>query len=549
MKKLLLPLLMITVFMFGTLFAEVNEDGVLLIPKTAVAPVIDGEMDSTVWAYVAEVLCVVPDFSDAALPDDWFDLFGSLRMVYDDTYLYLWLEVHDDIINPGGDWQYDGVELYFDADESKGDSYDGIDDVQIRMNVGEAPDISLIDIGFGEGVAGWGLTSDNFVYEILETDLGWQLEAAIPIEDMQLSPDLPFGFDAQINDADESTRENMARWWSDNNDEWKNASLFGTAMLNSNRVINGVTLDIPKGTAPTVDGEMAAGEWADAVVISQNRLDNSQNIFDLVEDWTDTRSWSYLKWDDTNLYYFLKVYDDVLDYAPDENANWEFDSIELFFDGDNSKGETPYDGNDDIQIRYNLGQEGAESIDAGYGDAADWGWAKENVSYVVLESEEGWNVEVAMPIVDLQIEPGLEFGFETQLNDGDDGVRTVYRWWAPGEPPWHDASMFGTANLVAGADGVADKAPAVVTNFDLSQNYPNPFNPTTSINYSVAKAGQVELTVYDMLGKEVATLVNEVKPAGQYTVTFDGSDLTSGIYFYTLTSGEQRSTNKMMLVK
>jgi arabinoxylan arabinofuranohydrolase len=84
--------------------------------------------------------------------------------------------------------------------------------------------------------------------------------------------------------------------------------------------------------------------------------------------------------------------------------------------------------------------------------------------------------------------------------------------------------------------------------FFLRQNYPNPFNPTTTITYSVAKAGTVKLKVYDVLGKEVATLVNDVKPAGQYTIVFDGADLSSGVYYYTMTFGTQRFTQKMMLV-
>jgi hypothetical protein len=84
--------------------------------------------------------------------------------------------------------------------------------------------------------------------------------------------------------------------------------------------------------------------------------------------------------------------------------------------------------------------------------------------------------------------------------------------------------------------------------FFLRQNYPNPFNPTTTITYSVAKAGTVELKVYDVLGEEVAILVNDVKPAGQYIVVFDGADLSSGVYYYTMTFGTQRFTRKMMLV-
>ena len=551
MKRLLLPVLIICV-MLGSAFASVNEDGVLMIPKTLVAPVIDAVMDSNVYRYEAATIAVVPDNAELDNPpDDYYDLFGSFRMAFDDAKVYLWLEVNDDLINPGADWQYDGVEIYFDADDSRGEAYDGVDDVQIRFNVGEF-ELADIDLGYGTS-AGWGLTRDNFEYVVEETDLGWVLEVAFPIEDLQLVPDLSFGFDVQINDADESTRENMYRWWGDDNNAWQNATFNGAAILNSAEVIDGMALAIPKGSAPTIDGEMSPGEWADATSVSQDRLDNSMNTFDEIEDWTDLTGTSYWKWDDNNLYYLLTVVDDVNDPAPDNSVNqWEWDSIEIMFDADNSKGVAPYDGIDDIQIRYNLLQTTTDEIDAGYGDAADWGWAKENVTYATMETDLGWNIEVAMPLVDLQIEPGLEFGLETQLNDedqGDGGGRTVSRWWGPSEDPWHNASLFGTAVLVAGTVGAATEKPAVVTNFDLSQNYPNPFNPTTSISYSVAQVGQVELTVYDMLGKEIATLVNEVKTAGQHTVSFDGTDLTSGIYFYTLTAGEQRSTNKMMLVK
>lgn len=83
----------------------------------------------------------------------------------------------------------------------------------------------------------------------------------------------------------------------------------------------------------------------------------------------------------------------------------------------------------------------------------------------------------------------------------------------------------------------------------LKQNYPNPFNPTTQINYSIKSAGLVTLKVYDMLGNQVAALINERKEAGNYTVTFDASNLPSGIYVYHLESGEYRATKKLLLVK
>ncbi|MCX6150798.1 MAG: T9SS type A sorting domain-containing protein [Ignavibacteriales bacterium] len=85
--------------------------------------------------------------------------------------------------------------------------------------------------------------------------------------------------------------------------------------------------------------------------------------------------------------------------------------------------------------------------------------------------------------------------------------------------------------------------------FRLDQNYPNPFNPTTTINYQIPTAGNVSLKVNDMLGKEVATLVNEEKPAGNYQVDFDGSRLSGGIYFYQIKTGSFVQTRKMLLLK
>ncbi len=88
------------------------------------------------------------------------------------------------------------------------------------------------------------------------------------------------------------------------------------------------------------------------------------------------------------------------------------------------------------------------------------------------------------------------------------------------------------------------------TEYSLEQNYPNPFNPSTTINFSIPKSSNVSLKVYDALGKEVATLVNEFKNAGNYSADFTAtSNLTSGIYFYTLTSENFTSTKKLMLVK
>jgi hypothetical protein len=88
-----------------------------------------------------------------------------------------------------------------------------------------------------------------------------------------------------------------------------------------------------------------------------------------------------------------------------------------------------------------------------------------------------------------------------------------------------------------------------VKEYSLSQNYPNPFNPCTEINYSLAKSGNITLKIYNLLGSEVATLVNGFNEAGKHSVKFNANDITSGIYFYTIKADGFTSTRKMILMK
>ena len=85
--------------------------------------------------------------------------------------------------------------------------------------------------------------------------------------------------------------------------------------------------------------------------------------------------------------------------------------------------------------------------------------------------------------------------------------------------------------------------------YSLEQNYPNPFNPTTDIKFSIPQTGLVKLVVYDILGQEVATLVNEVRQTGNYSINFNASNLASGVYIYKLTAGTYVSTKKLTLIK
>jgi hypothetical protein len=90
---------------------------------------------------------------------------------------------------------------------------------------------------------------------------------------------------------------------------------------------------------------------------------------------------------------------------------------------------------------------------------------------------------------------------------------------------------------------------AVPLTYSLKQNYPNPFNPSTQIKFSIVNKERISLKVYDILGNEVATLVNEIKPAGTYSITFDAKNLASGVYVYQIKAGNFIKSNKMVLLK
>ncbi len=114
----------------------------------------------------------------------------------------------------------------------------------------------------------------------------------------------------------------------------------------------------------------------------------------------------------------------------------------------------------------------------------------------------------------------------------------------------HLSKFGGGRGHISNATGIGlENLEGVPNKYELAQNYPNPFNPTTEIQYSIPKAGNVELKVYNVLGSEVATLVSQYQNAGNYRVTFDASKLSSGIYFYSLKSGKIVITKKMTLVK
>jgi hypothetical protein len=97
--------------------------------------------------------------------------------------------------------------------------------------------------------------------------------------------------------------------------------------------------------------------------------------------------------------------------------------------------------------------------------------------------------------------------------------------------------------------GIQNISTEIPTKYSMGQNYPNPFNPITNFKFSIINSEQVKLIVYDIMGREVQTLVNERLSAGTYETTFDGSMLPSGVYFYKLSTGKFTETKRMLMIK
>ena len=157
----------------------------------------------------------------------------------------------------------------------------------------------------------------------------------------------------------------------------------------------------------------------------------------------------------------------------------------------------------------------------------DTGYISSNVIYKTINGGVNWETQTVPSSVPLNSMcfPGIDTGFVA----GNSGVilKTV---------------TGGTTNITQLSNEIPD-------GFVLFQNYPNPFNPTTMISYQLSVISDVKLIVYDMLGREVATLVNKKLSAGSYEVDWDGSGYTSGVYFYQLITDKNIATKKMVLIK
>jgi hypothetical protein len=146
---------------------------------------------------------------------------------------------------------------------------------------------------------------------------------------------------------------------------------------------------------------------------------------------------------------------------------------------------------------------------------------------------------------------GMRTPIDFSVNDADaTGTREGIITYSPNnqDQSYQDVSRWLYTWIGDQWVGVEDEENVVLT-YELAQNYPNPFNPTTQIQYSLEQSSMVTLRVFDVLGREVATLINENQNAGRHVVDFNASNFASGIYFYRLEAGSFIQVKKMILMK
>lgn len=507
----------IIILLILTITSAQSNENVLKIAKTSYPPLIDGKLDLLWKSATVNQMTVYINNEEAV--DNWFDLFGNFRILWYQNNMFIYISVMDDELDVSGD-------TYLNND-------------CVKITFTDMQNIKIfIEAGSTQAVNG-----PNSIVGFQQTDYGYDIECQIPTTDcfVDFSSNNVFGFNLKILDAD--SLDGMIDHelsWSESDDEFS---------VNEARLIEYIvsdTLNIERtDVEPLIDGVLD-DMWLDTYSINPNFYveEGVTETFDQQKDWNDNWFSYRALWNENYLFIYFKAYDDELKTS--NPASYANDACELYFDGDNSKNigdnHSIYDSND-FQLRI--------EIDGNLSGDND---RLEPYQYGFNETDDGWDMEFAFRMEDIGITPddNYLFGFEVQKDDNDDINRSsIVKWWAGGHESWINPSVFGTAKLVDRfATSISkDKNTGDVTFFNLYQNYPNPFNSQTKISYSISKPEFVTLKIYNVAGKEIKTLVNEFKSASNYSLNYNAIGLSSGIYFYKLTVGNNYTkANKMLLI-
>jgi hypothetical protein len=336
-------------------------------------------------------------------------------------------------------------------------------------------------------------------------------------------------------------------------------SVNSSAVVNTAKGRPTVSLTAPNGFV--ADGNLA--EWSAINPFRMFLSDGTAHLVTntIVTNDDDCSAKAYVAVDNQYLYIAFDVNDDI--YVPSANSSsYLNDCPDLYIGLYNWRG-MPHTGyrrgaEPDYHFRFAYNRviiDGSAGTDSLIGLGANYSVTEKFPSGYVVECRISL-ADLALHGNDLTFVPkeGYRLPIDFALNDADaTGSREGILTYSPynEDQSWNNVSRWlytWIGNLWEPVVGVNDNELSV-DNYALTQNYPNPFNPSTTIKYVIEKQGFVSLKVYDMLGREVANLVNQEQGAGVYSIRFDASKLASGIYMYKLESGSFSKINKMMLVK
>jgi len=461
----ILIMFVLALFQANTIQATFDADSVYWFPKAEVPPIIDGEMDP-VWYSVTNL--ILDKLVTGYAIDDWFDIWAQVKLLWDDYNLYLYIDVHDDVIQPEATntYEQDGIELYFDADNSKCETFDTLDDIQLRFNTDWVPDGVHPEVGFGttgewEGDV-FDRTGIDWVFKF--TDLGYVFEGVIPLANLQMEGQAGWdiGFEVQINDNDGDARSAEYKWWSSSGNSWQNPGIWGSAGMDNISTDGSLPVE-GAYDEPVIDG-ILDNAWEHCHVYSAHNyvtqtanVPDDWNIYERVDDWKDMYFDFRVMSNEEFFFLFTTVYDDIISIETGEE--WEKDGIELYFDGDNSKNDftnygIPYDVNDRHLRRV-------------YSEIP-------TTDCACQRTNQGWTMEWRIPYSELGWTPenDLVIGFDVQLNDQDDPALLrsgAARWWGNDNNASLDASMFGTAYFIEYLDSGCDLVPITSDATDITE--------------------------------------------------------------------------------
>jgi hypothetical protein len=545
-----------TVFGKMTLSGDApGEEFTMPVAKAGVVPVIDGLQDA-VWQYTMPRAIVNADVNTTYWPlQGSTDYLATFRALWDADNLYFFFEIMDDMLIVDETGDNDKLEFFFDADASGGITqadYEAMytdvfgawggwwipqhtdhtmtyDENCSQWTLEAETDVTTLGTGTqGPGLSWTGtrfpLDGIKAAVHMNEDDAGYTMEAAIPWESLLANTPMKtgdlVGMNLQANDFDLPGERAFYDWrniWA--NASWCDPNNFGQMVL----------------AAMTVMGQGPSGP-----------------LTGMIETFTDPI--------DTSLYHPNKG--TLADGTPMFAVTQDNGALKIVMNQASFPDGQFYDFGL-IGTQFDLTQNPIVSMKIKLASGAKWGTA---AASTVPFSLSPWNLTAANSGV--REHSNITFNvpaddawhtytFDWSTPDADQATYpndyssiTAFLLETVKWPSAHQATFwiddFSIGDQVT---GVEDRPAMMLNDFVLSQNYPNPFNPTTRIDYTVKQRGQVRLSVYSVRGVKVATLVNEIKPAGNYQMIFDASGLSSGIYFYKLEAGGQVITKKMSLLR